>query len=81
MSRANTPLLTRQISTIKFDDGANIKYPPQHKLDKMLGVQINNMLDFRDHLRHVTDDVRQLEKILNEGKLSPNRKNKSKISF
>jgi hypothetical protein len=50
MSKANTNLLTSQISTIKFEDGTNIKYLPPDKSYKMLGVRINPMLDFRDHI-------------------------------
>ncbi len=54
MSTTNTTLLTQQNSTIKFEDGTNITYLPPNKSYKMLGVQINPMLDFRDHLKHIT---------------------------
>jgi hypothetical protein len=40
----------------------------------MLGVQINTMLDFRDHLKHVTTNVQLIAKVLTKRKLSPNRK-------
>ena len=40
----------------------------------MLGVQINRMLDFRDHLKHITTEVRQLAMVLTKRRLSPNRK-------
>jgi hypothetical protein len=59
MNKANTALLMNQISTINFGDGSNIKYLPQCKsYNKMLGVQIITILDFRDHLKKVTKDVR-----------------------
>ncbi len=41
MSKANANILTNLISTIKFEDRANIKYLPPKKSYKMLGVQIN----------------------------------------
>jgi hypothetical protein len=41
----------------------------------MLGVHIILMLDFRDHLKRVTSDVRHLAKVLTKRLLSPNRKN------
>ena len=74
MSTTNTNLLTKQISTIKFEDGTNIKYLPPNKSYKMLGVQINPMLDFRDHLKHITTEVRKLARVLTKRRLSPNRK-------
>jgi len=74
MSKANTNLLMNQISTIKFEDGTNIKYLPPNKSSKMLGVQINPMLDFRDHLKHITTKVRQIARVLAKQQLSPNRK-------
>ena len=40
----------------------------------MLGVQINPMLDFRDHLQHITTKVRKLAWVLTKRRLSPNRK-------
>ena len=40
----------------------------------MLGVQINLMLDFQDHLNQVTTDVRQLANILAKRLIFPNRK-------
>jgi hypothetical protein len=60
MSKQNTDLLRCQISTIKFEDGTPIKYLPPNKSYKMLGVHINSMLDFRDHLTHITIDIRKL---------------------
>jgi hypothetical protein len=74
MSNANINLLTNQINIIKFEDGTNIKYLPPNKSYKMLGVQINPMLDFRDHLGHITTEVRQLTRVLTKRRLSPNRK-------
>jgi hypothetical protein len=74
MSTTNTNLLAKQISTIKFEDGTNIKYIPPNKSYKMLGVQINPMLDFRDHLKHIITEVRQLARVLTKRRLSPNRK-------
>ena len=59
MSKANTNLLTNQINTIKLEDGTNIKYLPPNKSYKMLGVQMNPMLDFRDHLKRITTEVRK----------------------
>ena len=58
----------------KFEDGTNIKYLPPKKSYKMLGVQINPMLDFRDHLKHITTEVRQLARVLTKRRLYPNRK-------
>jgi hypothetical protein len=40
----------------------------------MLGVHINPMLDFRDHLKHITTDIRKLAKVLTKRLLSPNRR-------
>jgi hypothetical protein len=40
----------------------------------MLGVKINPMLDFGDHLKHITTEVRQLARVLATRQLSPNRK-------
>ena len=74
MSKANTSLLTNQINAIKFEDGTNIKYLPHNKSYKMLGVQINPMLDFRDHLKHITTEGRKLARVLTKRRLSPNRK-------
>ena len=37
----------------------------------MLGVHINSMLDFREHLHHITKDVRKLAKALAKRKQSP----------
>jgi len=74
MSKVNINLLTSQINTIKFEDGTNIKYLPPNKSYKMLGVQINPMLDFRDHLKHINAEVRKLAKVLTKRRLSPNRK-------
>jgi hypothetical protein len=74
MSTTNTNLLTKKISTIKFEDGTNIKYLSPNKSYKMLGVQINPMLDFRDHLKHITTEVRQFARVLTKRRLSTNRK-------
>jgi hypothetical protein len=57
MSKENLNLLRSQISTIKFEDGTPIKYLPPNKTYKMLGVHINPMLDFRDHLKHITSGI------------------------
>jgi hypothetical protein len=74
MSKANTNLLMSQISTINFEDGTHIMYLPPNTLYKMLGVEINPMLDFRDHLNHITTEVRKLARVLNKRWLSLNRK-------
>jgi hypothetical protein len=74
MSKENTHLLRSQISTIKFEDGTPIKYLPPNKSYKMLGVHINPMLYFRDHLKHITIDIRKLAKALAKRLLSPNLK-------
>ncbi len=37
----------------------------------MLGVQINPMLDFREHFLHITNDVKKLAKAIAKRKLSP----------
>ena len=70
----NTHLLRSRICTIKFEDGTPIKYLPPNKSYKMLGVHINPLLDFRDHLKHITTDIRKLAKALAKRLLSPNRK-------
>jgi hypothetical protein len=74
MSMTNTNPFNKKISTIKFEDGTHIKYLPPNKSYIMLGVQINPMLDFRDHLKHITTEVRQLARVLTKRRLSPNRK-------
>ena len=74
MSETNTNLLMNQISTIKFEDGTNIKYLSPNKSYKMLGVQINPILDFRDHLKHITTEVTKLARALTKRRLSPDRK-------
>jgi hypothetical protein len=70
MSKANTTLVN-QINIIKFDDGTNITYLPPNKSYKMLRVQINTMLYFRDHLKHVTTNVRLIAKVLKPRKNYP----------
>ena len=74
MSKANTNLLMNEINTIKFENNTNIKYLPPNKSYKMLGVQINSVLDFRDHLKHISTEVRKLARVLTKQQLSPNRK-------
>jgi hypothetical protein len=74
MSKENSKLLRSQISAIKFEDGTPIKYLPPSKSYKMLGVHINPILDFRDHLNHITTDIRKLDKGLTKRLLSPNHK-------
>ena len=74
MSKANTNLRMNQISTIKFENGTNIKYLPPNRSYKMLGVKINPMLDFMDHLKHIIMEVRKLARDLTKRRLSPNRK-------
>ena len=74
MSKENTNLLRSQISTIKFEDGTSIKYLHPNKSYKMLRVHINPMLDFRDHLKHITTGIRKLAKVLTKRLLSHNRK-------
>jgi hypothetical protein len=74
MSKENTRILRSQLNTIKCEDGSPIRHLPPNKSDKMMGVHINPMLDFRDHLKHVTTDVRQLAKALTKRLPSPNKK-------
>jgi hypothetical protein len=40
----------------------------------MLGVNINPVLNFREHLAHITKDVRKLAKALAKRKLGPSFK-------
>jgi hypothetical protein len=40
----------------------------------MLGVQINPMLDFKNHLKHITTEVRKLARVLTKRRLTPSRK-------
>ena len=75
MNKTNTTLSANQINTIKFDDGKNIKYLPLNKSYKMLGVQINTMLDFKDHMKHVTTDVRLIAIVITKRILSLSRQN------
>jgi hypothetical protein len=63
-----------QSNTIKFENGTYIKYLPPNKSYKMLGVQINPILEFRDHLKRITTEVRKLARVLTKRRLSPNRK-------
>jgi hypothetical protein len=74
MSKANTNLLTNQISTIKFEDGTNIKYVFPNKSYKILGVRINPILDVIDHLKHIATEVKKLARVLTKRRLPPNRK-------
>jgi hypothetical protein len=74
MSKADINLVTNQINTIKIEDMSNIKYLSPNKSYKMLGVQLNTMLDFSDELNHITTEVRQLARVLTKRRLSPNRK-------
>jgi hypothetical protein len=74
MSKANINLLTNQINTIEFEAGTNIKYLLPNTSYKMLGVQINPMLDFKDHLKHITTEVRKPAQVLTKRRLSPNTK-------
>ena len=75
MSKENTNILRSQITTIKFEDGTPFRYIPPNKSYKMLGVHTNPMLDFRDHLKHITTDIRKLAKVLTRGLVSLNRIN------
>jgi len=74
MSKENTRLLRSRISTIKFEDDTHINYLPPNKSYNMLGVHTNPMLDFRDHLKHITTDIRKLAKALAKRLLLANRK-------
>jgi hypothetical protein len=74
MSKTNTNLLMNQIGTIKFEDGTNIKYLPPNKSYKILGGQINPILDFTEHLKHITAEVKKLARVLTTRRLSPKRK-------
>ena len=75
MSKANIHLSTQMTNQHnKFEDGTSIRYLLPNKSYKMFGVQINPMPDFRDHLKQVTTEVRQLTKTLTKRLLSPNRK-------
>ena len=64
-------MLQEQINSITFVDGTHIKYLPPNKSYKMLGVNINPVLDFREHFLHINKDVRKLAKALAKRKLSP----------
>jgi hypothetical protein len=74
MSKEHVNLLRSQISTIEFEDGTPITYLPPNKSYKMLGVHINPMLNFRDHLKRITTYIRMLAKALTKRLLSPNGK-------
>ncbi len=67
----NQHLLREQILSITFLDGTHIKYLPPNKSYKMLGIHITTTLDFREHLAHITKDVRLLAKALAKRNLSP----------
>ena len=64
-------MLQAQITSIKFLDGTRIKYLPPNKSYKMLGVHINTILDFKEHLTYITKDVKLLAKTLARRNLSP----------
>ena len=66
LCKANNNLTMNQIRRIKFEDVTNIKYLPLNKVYKVLGVQINPLLDFRDNLKHITTEVRKLARVLNK---------------
>ncbi len=57
LNHKNLTILQEQINSITFKDGTHIKYLPPNKSYKMIGVHINPMLDFREHL-HITKDVK-----------------------
>ncbi len=71
LTHKNQHLLQQQILSITFLDGSHIHYIPPNKSYKMLGVHISTTLDFREHLTHITKDVRLLAKALAKRKLSP----------
>ena len=71
LTHKNQEMLQTQIHSIKFLDGTPIKYLPPNKSYKMLGVHINTVLDFKEHLAHITKDVRLLAKALARRNLSP----------
>ena len=71
LTHKNQEMLQAQINYIQFLDGTHIKYLPPNKSYKMLGVHINTILDFREHLAHITKDVRIIAKTLARRNLSP----------
>jgi hypothetical protein len=71
LTHKNQVMLQDQILSIQFLDGSHIKYLPPNKSYKMLGVHITTTLDFKEHIAHVTKEVRLLAKILAKRKLSP----------
>ena len=64
-------MLQEQFNTVIFADSTHIKYLPPKKTYNMLGVHINHMLDFREHLNHITKDFKRLAKTLAKRILSP----------
>ena len=77
VSRENITALRNQIATIDLtgeSGGPSMKFLPPNQSYKMLGVHINPLLDFSEHFRHITAEVRKLATVLKRRRLSPHRK-------
>jgi hypothetical protein len=74
LTHTNQAALQEHINTIPFLDGSRIQYLHPNKSYKMLGLHINPVPDFREHLAHITKDVRKLAKTPAKIKLSPSLK-------
>ncbi len=74
LDNKNKTFLQEQINFSTFPDGTHIKDLPPNRSYIMLGVHINPMLDFPEHLTHNTKDFRELAKLLVKRKLSPSLK-------
>ena len=74
---ANLLLLKQQLHTINLTGqpgGVGLKLRAPNESYKVLGVQLNPLLNFKDHFVAVTSEVRQISTVLKRTLLSPNRK-------
>ena len=77
MAPANLLLLKQQLHTINLTGqpgGVGLKFRAPNESYKVLGVQLNPLLNFKDHFVAVTSEVRQISTVLKRTLLSPNRK-------
>ena len=77
VAKDNLHILRSRLNAIKLTDdpnGPRLKFLPPNKSYKMLGVHINPLLDFKEHHRYITKDVRKIAAQLKRRTLSPARK-------
>jgi hypothetical protein len=71
LNNKNQNILQEQINSITFKDVTHIKYLPPNKSNKILGVHINPVLDFREHFLHITKDVKKTSQSSSKPKTKP----------